>query len=178
MFAQAVSVKNSIEVEKSAEASFSILDGCNVTYVEVYVFETMRPAPGRTGTESEVTVSIEDFDECTGEQRISAFGAKTLSSSEFFVRKNLSRAKLNVDLEAHEYSREIRIPLSLTVVWKADGPLERSAESSIKESSIYLFRPATAECSLTADGSDIVLEPAYYAAIKWLTTIRMGKTSN
>jgi hypothetical protein len=121
-----------------------------------------------------VTVSIEDFDDCTGEHRMSAFGAKTLGPSEFFVRKDLSRAKLNVDLEAHEYSREIRIPVSLTVVWKANGPLERSAESSIKESSIYLFRPETAGCSLTADGSDIALEPAYYAAIKWLTTIKGG----
>ena len=118
---------------QTANAHFSNVDQSGCIYTDVYVYaseEIVSTQPGPGTPSSGASVSIYQFDVCTGTQLLAADGFTPLSEPDFQVSKKLDSAALNTTVNVFDYLTGSSFNVSIALTWTATSPLGRQTSQS------------------------------------------------
>ena len=118
---------------QSANAHFSNVDQSGCIYTDVYVYaseEIVSTQPGPGTPSSGASVSIYQFDACTGTQLLGADGFVPLAGPDFQVSKKLDSAALNTTITVFDYLTGSSYDVSIALTWTATSPLGRQTSQS------------------------------------------------
>src|SRR5215216_2493341 len=109
----------------TAFAHFLNSSGCMVTDVMVIASEArLQDSPGPATEISFASVTIYQYDSCTGEILLSASGTTNpLSEGELQISKKLSAARLNTIVSAYDEVSGTTLDLNVSLTWMATGPV-------------------------------------------------------
>jgi len=118
---------------QSANAHFSNVDQSGCIYTDVYLYaseEIVSTQPGPGTPSSGASVSIYQFDACTGTQLLGADGFVPLAGPDFQVSKKLDSAALNTTITVFDYLTGSSYDVSIALAWTATSPLGRQTSQS------------------------------------------------
>jgi len=118
---------------QSANAHFSNVDQSGCIYTDVYLYaseEIVSTQPGPGTPSSGASVSIYQFDACTGTQLLGADGFVPLAGPDFQVSKKLDSAALNTTITVFDYLTGSSYDVSIALTWTATSPLGRQTSQS------------------------------------------------
>jgi hypothetical protein len=148
----------------SAFASFSSTDPtdpCIQTSAFVSATEgRLKEGQGKPELVSEVFVSIFQFNTCTGEVFLDAFGSAQLSPEAFAVEGQLDAATLTATVEVCDFITGGCFPVDVQLTWSATGPVVKdkskfqstSPGCKFKFDFMGNFRDAVATGTITGGG--------------------------
>lgn len=159
-------------------------DGCLVTYTSVSATDgRIKEGGGKPQTVSEVYVGIYQYNQCTYEVLVDAFGSATVSPEALQVDKKLNSATLNTTIEVCDLvpDPDNCFPVAINLTWSGTGPLrnEKSKyqfnDGTCKFRSDFMgsFRDAVATGSVTAFGINFTPEPSVFAQ---MADVKTGTT--
>lgn len=154
---------------KTAVMEFFETDPTGCIYTSVTVFATesrYHSAPGSPTSSAWADVSIYQWNSCTYEDLICAYGSSALPSGAFTMANNLSSATVNATVETYDYCSGISQPASFAVTWTGDGQIVRGKSNSSYHYPGYhtSYRSngsssdATGSGSMTVGGTTVPLE--------------------
>lgn len=110
--------------ERGVSVVFVKLDGCIQTVLQVFAAEQAFKSPSTPrDAGSFAFVSILQFDNCTGEFLMDAFGSNSISASELQISKKLDLATLNTTVTVVDQLTNTAFDVYVDVTWTGDGPL-------------------------------------------------------
>jgi hypothetical protein len=118
---------------QTASAHFSNVDQSGCIYTDVYVYaseEIVSTQPGSGTPSSGASVSIYQFDACTGTQLLGADGFVPLAEPDFQVSKKLESAGLNTTVTVFDYLSGSSYDISVALNWSAISPVGRQTSQS------------------------------------------------
>ncbi|HSJ89688.1 MAG TPA: hypothetical protein VK909_20920 [Anaerolineales bacterium] len=106
-----------------AEAFFSTFDetGCVETFVYVAGQEGKVKQDGKPAADSTVVVNILQFNHCTGEYLLDAFGFDTLAPDDFVIDKKINQATLATTVLVGDFVSGASFPVDIHVSWTGVG---------------------------------------------------------
>ena len=113
---------------QSANAHFSSVDPSGCIYTDVFVYaseQIIATQPGPGTPSSGASLSILQFDACTGTQLIGADGFASLTGPDFQVSKKLNSATLNTTVNVFDYLTGTSYDVSIALTWTGISPLGR-----------------------------------------------------
>lgn len=115
----------------TAFASFLNAEGCTVTDVMVIASENrIQDSPGSPTNVSFASVTIYQYDSCTGTTLLYASGTTNpLSKGELQISKTLGTATLNTTVSVFDEISETNLDLDVSLSWTATGPLTRDKDN-------------------------------------------------
>ena len=156
-----------------AEALFSTVDetGCIETFVYVAGQDGKVKQDGKPVVESIAILNIIQFNFCTGETLLDAFGIATLAPDDFVIDKQLNEATLNTTMVVDEFLTGTTFPVDINVSWTGVGPATtvkdrfKIREPGFKLNSRFMgtFRLAEASGTVSGLGMNFTPEPAFFA---------------
>jgi hypothetical protein len=147
---------------ESALARFSVADPnapCIQTLADVSAAdEQVKGGPGGSQPSSEVFVTFAQFNNCTGELFIDAFGFAELPEEAFDVEVQLASAVLVATVEVFDHVSGTSFPADIQFTWIGTGPIvvgkskfqENSPGCKLTFDSKGSFRDAEATATITA----------------------------
>ena len=118
---------------QTANAHFSNVDQSGCIYTDVYVYaseEIVSTQPGPGTPSSGASVSIYQFDACTGTQLLGADGFVPLAGPDFQASRKLDSAGLNTTVTVFDYLSGASYDVSVALTWTAISPLGRQTSQS------------------------------------------------
>lgn len=156
-----------------AEALFSTFDetGCIETFAYVAAQEGKVKVDGRPAVDSFAIVNLIQFNFCTGEFLLDAFGFATLAPDEFIIDKKLNQATLTTTIVVDEFVTGTSFSVEVNVAWTGVGETSTVKDHfQIKEPGFKLnsrfmgtFRLAEASGTVSGLGMNFTPEPAFFA---------------
>ncbi len=162
--------------QKGAEALFSSTDDSGCVVTEAFVFAgniRSQSPPGPGDRTSEAFVGLSQFDLCTGEQLLSAFGFATLGAGDFQVGGDLTSASLDTTIEVFDFVSGTSFLVDISLDWTGTGGLSRqhsnfhfhTPDFKINERFNGTFRAAEATGSISGAGMEFASGPSAFADI-------------
>jgi hypothetical protein len=156
-----------------AEAIFSTFDetGCIETFAYVAAQEGKVKVDGRPAVDSFAIVNLIQFNHCTQEFLLDAFGFATLAPDEFVIDKKLNQATLTTTIVVDEFVTGTTFSVDVNVAWTGVGETStvkdhfQINEPGFKLNSHFMgtFRQAQASGTVTGMGIDFAPDPAIFA---------------
>ena len=156
-----------------AEAFFSTFDetGCVETFVYVAGQEGKVKQDGKPAADSTVVVNILQFNHCTGEYLLDAFGFDTLAPDDFVIDKKINQATLATTVLVGDFVSGASFPVDIHVSWTGVGETstvkdrEKVNEPGFKLNYRFMgtFRQAEASGTIIGMGMNFTPEPAFSA---------------
>ena len=156
-----------------AEAIFSTFDetGCIETSVYVAGQEGKVKQAGRPAVDSTVVVNILQFNHCTGEYLLDAFGFETLAPGDFVIDRKINQATLATTVLVGDFVSGASFPVDINVSWMGVGETsttkdhEKVNEPGFKLNYRFIgtFRLAEASGTVSGMGTNFTPEPAVFA---------------
>ena len=170
---------------QTASAHFSNVDQSGCIYTDVYVYaseEIVSTQPGPSTPSSGASVSIYQFDACTGTQLLGADGFVPLAEPDFQVSKKLESAGLNTTVTVFDYLSGSSYNVSVALNWSAISPIGRQTSQSHyqfagchqKYNSNGTFRFAQVSGSVSDGVTDFAASPFADATI---SSVKTGSVS-
>jgi len=170
---------------QTANAHFSNVDQSGCIYTDVYVYaseEIVSTQPGPSTPSSGASVSIYQFDACTGTQLLGADGFVPLAEPDFQVSKKLESAGLNTTVTVFDYLSGSSYNVSVALNWSAISPIGRQTSQSHyqfagchqKYNSNGTFRFAQVSGSVSDGVTDFAASPFSEASI---SSVKTGSVS-
>ena len=170
---------------QTATAHFSNVDQSGCIYTDVYIYaseEVVSTQPGPGTPSSGASVSIYQFDTCTGTQLLGADGFVPLTESDFQVSKKLESAGLNTTVTVFDYLSGSSHNVSVALNWSAISPIGRQTSQSHyqfagchqKYNSNGTFRFAQVSGSVSDGVTDFAASPFADATI---SSVKTGSVS-
>ena len=156
-----------------AEAIFSTFDetGCIETFAYVAAQEGKVKVDGGPTADSFAIVNLFQFNHCTVEVLLDAFGFVNLAPDEFVIDKKLNQATLTTTIVVDEFVSGTTFPVDVNVAWTGVGETSTVKDHfQVKEPGFKLnarfmgtFRQAQASGTVTALGINFAPGPAVFA---------------
>lgn len=109
-----------------ANASFSTVDGCIQTNVDVFTAEAfIQVFPGNVDPFSSVNIFISQYDLCEDIQLLAAEGVADLAEPDLQISKKLNRATLNTTINVLDSLTSNTFDVSVDLAWTGIGPVTR-----------------------------------------------------
>jgi hypothetical protein len=109
-----------------ANASFSSIDGCIRTNVDVFTAEAVRQTiPASREPFSSVTLYISQYNECESIELLAAEGVKELAGSDLQISSKLEWAALNTTVTIQDSLTGDRFDVSIDLTWTGIAPVTR-----------------------------------------------------
>jgi len=170
---------------QTANAHFSNVDQSGCIYTDIYIYaseEVVSTQPGPGTPSSGASVSIYQFDTCTGTQLLGADGFVPLTESDFQVSKKLESAGLNTTVTVFDYLSGSSYNVSVALNWSAISPIGRQTSQSHyqfagchqKYNSNGTFRFAQVSGSVSDGVTDFAASPFADASI---SSVKTGSVS-
>ena len=170
---------------QTANAHFSNVDQSGCIYTDVYVYaseEIVSTQPGPGAPSSGASVSIYQFDVCTGTQLLGADGFIPLAESDFQVAKKLESAGLNTTVTVFDYLSGSSYNVYVALTWSGISPIGHQTNQSHyqfagchqKYHSNGTFRFAQVSGSVSDGVTDFAASPFSDAII---SSVRTGSVS-
>jgi len=170
---------------QTANAHFSNVDQSGCIYTDIYIYaseEVVSTQPGPGTPSSGASVSIYQFDVCTGTQLLGADGFMPLAESDFQVSKKLESAGLNTTVTVFDYLSGSSYNVSVALNWSAISPIGRQTSQSHyqfagchqKYNSNGTFRFAQVSGSVSDGVTDFAASPFADASI---SSVKTGSVS-
>lgn len=166
----------------SALASFSSVDpsGCISTSVFVIASDAvLQDTPGQPTEATFASVSVFQYDACTGISLLDASGSTSLAEPDFLVGTKLKSATLNTTVRLFDYLSGESFDVSISLNWSASGPLTSQISTShfhssaciINTRSVGTLRSAVVSGNISNGRTNFTPEASYDASI-WM--VRSG----
>jgi hypothetical protein len=159
----------------TAYANFYSVDesGCIETYADLNATDGRVKQTGKPAVTSEMFVYMYQYDFCSGEWLVDAFGFASLAADEFVIDKGLNSATLVATINVYDYVSGSEFALSIDVTWSSTGGVYqqkfhaqyRSPEFKYNYRFMGTFRGATAAGSISGAGMEFAPWPASYAEL-------------
>jgi hypothetical protein len=108
-----------------ANASFSSIDGCIRTNVDIFTAEAVRQTiPARREPFSSVTLYISQYNECESIELLAAEGVKELAESDLQISSKLEWAALNTTVTVQTLTGNT-FDVSIDLTWTGIAPVTR-----------------------------------------------------
>jgi hypothetical protein len=109
-----------------ANASFSSLDGCIRTNVDVFTAEAIiQTIPSKREPFSSVNLFISQFNECENVQLLAAEGVKDLAEPDLQISSKLKWATLNTTVNVQDALTGHTFDVDVNLAWTESGPVIR-----------------------------------------------------
>ena len=158
-----------------ADAFFGTVDetGCIETFVHVAAQDGKVKVDGKPEVQSIATVHIEQFNHCTTEFLVLAFGLAALAPDEFVIDNKLNQATLTTTIVVEEFITGTTVPVDVNVTWTGVGVTSTFKDHfQIKEPGFKFnrhamgaFRDAQATGTVIGMGINFTPEPAFEATM-------------
>jgi hypothetical protein len=116
-----------------ASAFFShedAFDPCISTIVSIDLFDLLEKTRSNVNPIMTALVNISEFNSCTNQFLVDAFGSPTLTENEFSFGDGLTHAVVDATVELFDFVSNSPIDFMITVEWNATGDLGRQVQRS------------------------------------------------
>jgi hypothetical protein len=114
--------------EKGASVVYFSSEGCLETVMQVFTAENVSKGPSTPKTAATTAfVSIFQFDACTGDVLLDAFGFNTISASELQISKKIESATLNTTVTVTDQVTNNTFDVFVDLTWTGSGPLRKDS---------------------------------------------------
>lgn len=157
----------------TADAAFFSSDpsGCVTTSAFVTATNGRTAMLGRPEASSSVSVSLSQFNGCTGMDLLEAFGFATLPEGAFLINKKLTSATLTTSVEVSDFISSTTFTVDISLSWSGSGALSASKDHfllrqpglTVNLTAFSTSRQATASGSMAGNGTDFSPFPSAFA---------------
>jgi hypothetical protein len=105
-------------------------DPCISTFVSIDLFDLLEKSRSDVNPIMTALINILEFNSCTNQFLVNAFGSPTLTENEFTFCDDLSHALLDATVELFDFVSNSPIDFLITVEWNATGDLARQVQRS------------------------------------------------
>ena len=108
-----------------AEAAFQTVDssGCIETFVTVIAEDRHLQLAGAPDATRRASIDLFQFDSCSGDLLLSAFGLATLAPGQFQVDKQFTAATLNATIVVTDFVSGNSYPVDVSLSWVGNGDI-------------------------------------------------------
>jgi hypothetical protein len=169
----------------TADAYFSSTDSSGCMFTDVYIFasaERLHDPPGPPTPSATASVSIYQYDSCSGVQLMAAYGGATLPKEDLRMATQLNSATLNTNIAVFDYVSGNTLNVSLDLNWTATGaPVNQKDHYHLRAPGFVqnvqysgTFRPAQASGSVSDGVTNFTPNSALYGD---LASVKSGSVT-